>query len=98
MLYGLGDVGKYVASVKGCNQISQVEIEIADMANEMEMHLWARRGNNPIEMIPTHAFRTLQVELKRDRVTTLGLHAVHRTVWHDLQFSKDEVEKVWPKS
>ena len=94
----LDDVGEYVASVKGCNQISQVELEIADMANEMEMHLWARRGNNPIEMIPTHAFRTLQVELKRDRVTTLGLHAVHRTVWHDVQFSKDEVEKVWPKS
>ena len=94
----LGEVGKYVTSVKGYSQISQVELEIADMANEMEMHLWARRGNNPIEMIPMHAFRTLQVELKRDRVTTLGLHAVHHTVWHDVQFSKDEVEKVWPKS
>ena len=93
----LGDVGEYVASVKGCNYISQVELEIADMANEMEMHLWARRKNNPIEMIPIHAFRTLQVELRHDRVTTLGLHAVHRTVWRDVQFSKDEVEKVWPK-
>jgi hypothetical protein len=94
----LVDVGEYVASVKGYNHIRQVELEIADMVHERQMHVWARRSNNPIEMLSTHVFPTLQVELKHDRMTTLGLHAVHRTPWYDVQFSREEVERIWPKT
>lgn len=93
----LGEVADYVSTQQGFRYRSQVELEIADMINEHQMHVWGRRKRNPIEMISTISFRTLQVNLEAEYVTTLGLHAVHRTVWNDVKFSREEVERVWPK-